>query len=1540
MAEERHGIEVGIHSPPGDERKVIRNLDEIKRKTDDVGKAGDAAGKKMGAGLGRAANDSGRVGRSIDGIKAKAKAAGDAGGASGDRIASAYAKAASHIDKATFAAARLHPPLRHIEQTMGRTSRIQPFQAMERSMPNLIGSLSTIRNLFIGMGAVMAAREIAQSAVQFKGFDQALTIITGSASAAREEMEWAAKTAGKLGFRVRDITQTYVQFAAASKGTRLEGEEQRHVYESITRAAAAYGLTNEQLKGSLLAVQQMIGKGTVSAEELRGQLGERLPGAVQIAARAMGITTQALFKMMEQGQLTSDIFLQRFANQLDKEIPQSAKSANSAFNAFLTQLDKAKLALAKGGLFEGLTKGAAALADAMKGMADNGTLAALGNTIGKVIQLLGENINLLKIAAIAWGVYFAAIKISALTAYVLQLAAVQAALGGVSMASGVAAVGIAAVGRAFTLMLGPIGIVVGTITAIIAAWMHFSAVSDATDQVLQKANSTFRDAADELGKAKHWGDQAAGAIKGTGTDSASAGPLIKSFAGEVGNAADQLYRLAKARQADYVAQLEQKRQKASLEYSEAWGMTSAGRGARAEAGRSRAGNAGSPSEFFGGIWQSMKANAETQWFGQTQDPSNQAAMARSSRSMEMLDEAIKIASKDLEHFVPKKDPAFTGTGKPGAVKRDPNAEVGKDWRATEVAALLRSAGFRVTGTDRTAAQQQAQIDKWNAQEAVKKGSGGIHPAAVGTSPHERGKGVDIGREHSIASISAFLKQKGIPIKQLLNEGDHKHLGIGGPGSSGDGISSEIKEQIRLAETRKRMEGEFWASLQAEVDLAKMLPEEAEKHNRELDLRKILNDGELAGARELLPLEKARLDNLIKMRNEAKFQGENQQELKTLHEQTNRLLDQQALLTKGTKEEQEDAFALEERMWGHKQRALNDGLKLTDDTVQKALEELAVRERTNIALARKNMEIQRGNDLVDDLLKESQGPARNATIDFYERRKQIVNDSTKGEGEKKAALDQLTKNYSKEMQDIAEQFADEMMGNVRMISDGLGGVFGDIIGALGGMAAILQQQAGGVDGARIGAKSSGGIAQALSGMSGIVRTIGSQVGASNTPMGRTLGKISAGLGKAAGGAAMGAEIAGLAKAIGYKKFSTTGAQVGGAIGSFLPIPGGQIIGSIVGGVIGGLFKKTKSGSSTIGMGKDGIEITGSGGNSKNFKEAAKGAGNNIIGGLNQIAEMLGGSLGSFGNITIGQRHGDWRVNATGTSLKKKKGARDFDDDEAAAVTYAIFLAIKKGAITGLSDATSRVLKQITEDNMDATIKAAMTYEGLVKQAALIADPIKGAFSEFIKGTQRTMETLKKAGYTYEELMGLQSVFAEQQKQMLVELTKGYRAFLEEITKGPNSGKTIFAQFQDAYSNFNTLKASSTTTQDQFTEAGSKLFDLARQVYGSATPEFEAIKAELVKATEVAIDKAESGITDALNSAGIITAIGETNGILGQILAKLYNVTPATTTTPTTPTTSYTTNPVYTQEPANSEYGYYDGGYAGGGGTYGGATVNRY
>ena len=167
------------------------------------------------------------------------------------------------------------------------------------------------------------------------------TMLNFSTGNSARDIEYLRGITQKLGLEMQSTATAYGQFAAAAKGTTLEGQKTRDVFESIAKASAVMGLSANQTSGVLLALQQMVSKGTVQAEELRGQLGERLPGAFQVAARAMGVTTGELGKMLEQGQVVADDFLPKFARALNEYVGDAAESAATRLEASQSRMSNA-----------------------------------------------------------------------------------------------------------------------------------------------------------------------------------------------------------------------------------------------------------------------------------------------------------------------------------------------------------------------------------------------------------------------------------------------------------------------------------------------------------------------------------------------------------------------------------------------------------------------------------------------------------------------------------------------------------------------------------------------------------------------------------------------------------------------------------------------------------------------------------------------------------------------------------------------------------------------------------------------------------------------------------------------------------------------------------------------------------------------------------------------------------------------------------------------------------------------------------------------
>ena len=98
-----------------------------------------------------------------------------------------------------------------------------------------------------------------------------------------------------------EATRGITQLSAAVIGAGGKVADAEVVFRNVTAAIKASGGSAEDVQGSLTALAQVFSKGKVTAEELQGQLGERLPGAVTMFAKATGRTLPQLQKDLEQG---------------------------------------------------------------------------------------------------------------------------------------------------------------------------------------------------------------------------------------------------------------------------------------------------------------------------------------------------------------------------------------------------------------------------------------------------------------------------------------------------------------------------------------------------------------------------------------------------------------------------------------------------------------------------------------------------------------------------------------------------------------------------------------------------------------------------------------------------------------------------------------------------------------------------------------------------------------------------------------------------------------------------------------------------------------------------------------------------------------------------------------------------------------------------------------------------------------------------------------------------------------------------------------
>jgi tape measure domain-containing protein len=143
----------------------------------------------------------------------------------------------------------------------------------------------------------------AQSAMQLESMTATFKAIGGSSQVAARDMDFLRQTANRLGVDFTSLAKGFTTLAASAQNTSLSGAAVRDIFTAIAEKGRVLGKSAEDINGAMLAVGQSISKGTIQAEELRGQLSERLPGAFNDMARAMGVSTAELNKLLEAGQV-------------------------------------------------------------------------------------------------------------------------------------------------------------------------------------------------------------------------------------------------------------------------------------------------------------------------------------------------------------------------------------------------------------------------------------------------------------------------------------------------------------------------------------------------------------------------------------------------------------------------------------------------------------------------------------------------------------------------------------------------------------------------------------------------------------------------------------------------------------------------------------------------------------------------------------------------------------------------------------------------------------------------------------------------------------------------------------------------------------------------------------------------------------------------------------------------------------------------------------------------------------------------------------
>jgi len=173
-----------------------------------------------------------------------------------------------------------------------------------------------------------------------------LAFTFGSLVEAQMAFDRLYRVAQKLGLEFAPLIEGFSKFSIAAKFAGFSARQSEEMFVKVSAGLRAAGASSLQTQRAFLALEQMLSKGVVAAEELRRQLGEALPGAVALMAKAYNklhpgqeVTIRQFMKLQEEGKIISAEVLPEFANTIEETLAPALAGKAGSLDAAINRLN-------------------------------------------------------------------------------------------------------------------------------------------------------------------------------------------------------------------------------------------------------------------------------------------------------------------------------------------------------------------------------------------------------------------------------------------------------------------------------------------------------------------------------------------------------------------------------------------------------------------------------------------------------------------------------------------------------------------------------------------------------------------------------------------------------------------------------------------------------------------------------------------------------------------------------------------------------------------------------------------------------------------------------------------------------------------------------------------------------------------------------------------------------------------------------------------------------------------------------------------------
>ncbi|HBU8288029.1 TPA: tape measure protein [Escherichia coli] len=294
--------------------------------------------------------------------------------------------------------AKLNQSLRETLNKLRSQTKTTSINNTSDAFNNLASNAIKLSGAFYSvMGALNAYKAIMNAGLKRDSAQRAAKFVLGDK--ASEAETFIRGLADKTGLNISEGLSSYAKFAAGAQGS-MSQEQTQELFGNATAMSRLMGLSNDELNGILKAFEQMASKGKIQAEELRGQLGDRMAGAFKLFAEALGMTATELDAAMKNGKILSSDTLPKVAKQMGLMIDKAggwaevAKSTQTALGKLANNWDDTMVKIFSGSQDE-LNGFLSSLSSLLGEMGMSSSIA--GDAIGGLIDMLKAGVDDIRI---------------------------------------------------------------------------------------------------------------------------------------------------------------------------------------------------------------------------------------------------------------------------------------------------------------------------------------------------------------------------------------------------------------------------------------------------------------------------------------------------------------------------------------------------------------------------------------------------------------------------------------------------------------------------------------------------------------------------------------------------------------------------------------------------------------------------------------------------------------------------------------------------------------------------------------------------------------------------------------------------------------------------------------------------------------------------------------------------------------------------------------------------------------------------------------